>query len=203
MRLRLLVHAQVRQTSFLKLRPIEPFSQGLSKSVDLCESYESCHQNSHLMSDMPWLCEINRSHCPVMMSSVSLIAVCRFGAQAKRKSLKWCSAASARERQVGKAAAWAILLADQTLTYSTRVVVVDGHGFFVLDGDEMAQAFADIVNALWKSYLPTPKQWSDTKLLGQPAWQEYEGVTDLARLCPFKPSAFISCENEEVMMRGW
>ena len=100
-------------------------------NLSLCESYESCHQNSHLMSDMPWLCEINRSHCPVMMSSVSLIAVCRFGAQAKRKSLKWCSAASALERQVGKAAAWAILLADQSLTYSTRVVVVDGHGFFI------------------------------------------------------------------------
>ena len=103
---------------------------------------ESCHHTVHLVFDMSWSCGINRSQCPVRLSPFSLIAVCRFGAQAKRKSQKWCPAASAPERHVEKAADGTILLAALGAkmsiqipgipTYSPHVVVFEGHGLFVL-----------------------------------------------------------------------
>ena len=184
------------KTSFLKLRPIEPFGQGLSKSADLCKSYESSECASHVWH--VW-------HVLIVWHRLQI-------AQAKRKSQK-CSAASALERHVGKAADWTILLAAlgakmsiQMLTYSMwwylrGMVALFWSSYFlsgyyrfdtdVLDRDEMAQAFADIVKECVVKELSSHTQTVTQKLLGRP-WQEYEGLPDFARLCPFKQSAFIA-----------
>ena len=175
------------------------------------------HQNVHLMSDMSWSCDINRSHCPVM-SSFSLIAVCRLRRQSEsRKSAQQPvpSKDMLEKPRIGRFCLRPLVLRCQSKCLPTLCGGIWGAWLLCFEAVLSYQATTGVIlmfliemrwlkhvltlwkNAWWKSYLPTLKQWSDTKLLGRPAWQEYEGVPDFARLCPFKQSAFISFENEE------
>ena len=163
------------------------------------------HQNVHLMSDMSdmsWSCDINRSHCPVM-SSFSLIAVCTLRRQSEsRKSAQQPvpSKDMLEKPRMGRFCLRPLVLRCQSKCLPTLCGGIWGAWLLCFEAVLSYQGTTGLIlmfliemrwlkdlltlwkNAWWKSYLPTFKQWSDTKLDDQhdKSMKGYQTLQDFA-----------------------
>lgn len=163
------------------------------------------HQNVHLMSDMSdmsWSCDINRSHCPVM-SSFSLIAICtlRRHSESRKSAQQPVPSKDMLEKpRIGRFCLRPLVLRCQSKCLPTLCGGIWGAWLLCFEAVLSCQGTTGLIlmfliemrwlkhlltlwkNAWWKSYLPTLKQWSDTKLDDQhdKSMKGYQTLQDFA-----------------------